>query len=325
MTLSVQIEKPRQRSKLQRAAMVADRGALIGRADREVHRARAGLDWIETAPRAPADQVQSRRRRWPPGPRCSITATWPNHQPRLSGRTPVSPQPVARRRAGLENGAESLPVTENELARIAARVQRARSPLRGASAIGQAALGAALGRRHLAKHFQISIADDAFSSCPISSQHRRRGRCSTASTANRTKLPATQSDAAATVRAYNVSGASSTPPARRTPSISEPASWCSHWTAPRVLRACLLAACLPIICKWHMVLVASPTCVWRARSGRVRVAHRTPPAAKAEPSPAVQRKAARERTDPADGDALRVNSGFNTLLGDPRHARPATS
>src|SRR5438045_3579098 len=58
--------------------------------------------------------------------------------------------------------AELLAATEKELARIAARVQRARSPLRGAAAIGQA-VGAVLGRRHMAKHFQISITDEAFS------------------------------------------------------------------------------------------------------------------------------------------------------------------
>jgi hypothetical protein len=57
---------------------------------------------------------------------------------------------------------ELLALTEKELARIAAQVQRARRPLRGAAAIGQA-VGAVLGRRHMAKHFQITIADDAFS------------------------------------------------------------------------------------------------------------------------------------------------------------------
>jgi hypothetical protein len=75
---------------------------------------------------------------------------------------------------------------ENELARIAARVQRARGPLRGAAAIGQA-VGAVLGRRHMAKHFQISIADDA----SLDGIY-----------VIRTNLPAAQSDAAATVRAY---------------------------------------------------------------------------------------------------------------------------
>ncbi|HEX3412344.1 MAG TPA: hypothetical protein VHT00_11535 [Stellaceae bacterium] len=55
-----------------------------------------------------------------------------------------------------------MAVTERELARIQARVQQAHRPLRSAAAIGQA-VGAVLGRRHMAKHFQISIADDAFS------------------------------------------------------------------------------------------------------------------------------------------------------------------
>src|SRR5205823_9072789 len=90
--------------------------------------------------------------------------------------------------------------TEKELARIAARVQRARSPLRGAAAIGQA-IGAVLGRRHMAKHFQISITDEAFSFA--------RDPVSIAAEAAldgiyviRTNLPAAQSDAAATVRVY---------------------------------------------------------------------------------------------------------------------------
>src|SRR6185436_15090231 len=71
-------------------------------------------------------------------------------------KNPLLAEERARKRTELLAG------TENELARIAARVQRARSPLRGAAAIGQA-VGAVLGRRHMAKHFQISIADDAFS------------------------------------------------------------------------------------------------------------------------------------------------------------------
>ncbi|HEX3411328.1 MAG TPA: hypothetical protein VHT00_06380, partial [Stellaceae bacterium] len=89
---------------------------------------------------------------------------------------------------------------ENALARIAARVQRARSPLRGAAAIGQA-VGAVLGRRHMAKHFQISIADDAFSFAQnplsITAEAALDGTY-----VIRTTLRAAQSDAAATVRAY---------------------------------------------------------------------------------------------------------------------------
>jgi len=46
-----------------------------------------------------------------------------------------------------------------------------------------------------------------------------------------------------------------------------------------------------------------------------RAARRSSPVAKAEPSPAAQRKAARKRTDPAQGEPLPVHS-FHTLLGD---------
>jgi hypothetical protein len=46
-----------------------------------------------------------------------------------------------------------------------------------------------------------------------------------------------------------------------------------------------------------------------------REAQRTSPVAKAKPSPAAQRKAARKRTNPADGEPLPVHS-FHTLLGD---------
>src|SRR5205085_10857659 len=95
---------------------------------------------------------------------------------------------------------ELLAATDNDLARIAARVQRARSPLRGAAAIGQA-VGAVLGRRHMAKHFHISITDEAFSFA--------QNPLSIAAEATldgiyviRTNLPAAQSDAATTVRAY---------------------------------------------------------------------------------------------------------------------------
>src|SRR5205814_9664996 len=93
--------------------------------------------------------------------------------------------------------------TEKELARIAARVQRARSALRGAAAIGQA-VGAVLGQRHMAKHFQISITDETFSfaqnSVSIADEAALDGIY-----VIRTNLPATQSDVAATVRAYKKS------------------------------------------------------------------------------------------------------------------------
>ena len=59
---------------------------------------------------------------------------------------------------------ELLAATEKELLRIQARVQRTRNPLRGAAAIGRA-VGAVIGRRKVAKHFTLTIADDSFHCC----------------------------------------------------------------------------------------------------------------------------------------------------------------
>ena len=55
--------------------------------------------------------------------------------------------------------------------------------------------------------------------------------------------------------------------------------------------------------------------IWCAMAGLFRSRQRTSPVAKAEPSPVAQRKAARKRTEPAEGEPLPVHS-FHTLLGD---------
>src|SRR5439155_15512308 len=74
------------------------------------------------------------------------------------------------------------------------------------------------------------------------------------------------------------------------------------------------SACWPIICNGTCV-GASPRCCSTSPIRPAREAQRTPPVAKAEPSPAAQRKAVRKRTDPAEGEPLPVHS-FHTLLGD---------
>src|SRR6202007_2192854 len=100
-------------------------------------------------------------------------------------KNPLRAEERARKRT------ELLAATEKELARIAARVQRTRRPLRGAAAVG-----AALGRRHMAKHFQNTIADETFSfaqnSASIAAEAALYGIYVV-----RTNLPAEHSDAAA--------------------------------------------------------------------------------------------------------------------------------
>ena len=198
MTLSAQIDKLKQRFRLQRVVMVGDRGMLTDARIEQTLRP-AGLDWI-TALRAPAIKALAAEG----GPvqptlfdrRDMAEITSPDYpgERLVVCRNPLLAAERARKRD------ELLAATERDLARIRSRVQRTRNPLRGAAAIGQA-LGAVFGQRKVAKHFDIAITDDTFSFS--------RNQAAIAAEAAldgiyvvRTNLPAAQSDAAATVRAY---------------------------------------------------------------------------------------------------------------------------
>src|SRR5713101_5379398 len=325
LTLSAQIDKLKQRFHLQRVVMVGDRGLLTSARIEQTLRP-AGLDWI-TALRAPAIKQLAAEG----GPlqlslfddRDMAEITSPDYpgERLVVCKNPLLAAQRARKRA------ELLAVTENDLARIEARVQRARKPLRGAAALGQA-VGAVLGRRHMAKHFQISIGDAAFSFA--------KNHLSIAAEAAldgiyvvRTNLPAAQSDAPtgqargltahATVRAYkNLSGVEHAFRSLKTVDLELRPVF--HWTAPRV-RAHVLLCMLAYYLQWHMRRCLAPM-LFDEPDPAARDAQRTSPVAKAEPSPAAERKAARKRTDPAKpalakagGEPLPVHS-FHTLLGD---------
>ena len=199
-------------------------------------------------------------------------------------------------------------------------MQRVHRPLRGAAAIGQA-VGAVLGRRHMAKHFQISITDETFSFA----QNPRSIAAEAALDGIyvvRTNLLATQSDAPtgqargltahATVRAYkSLSGVEHA--FRSLKSVDLELRPVFHWTAPRV-RAHVLLCMLAYYLQWHMRQSLAPM-LFDEPDPAARAAQRTSVVAKAEPSPAAHRKASRKRTDPIDGELLPVHS-FHTLLGD---------
>jgi Transposase DDE domain len=308
LTLSVQIDKLKQRFQLQRVVMVGDRGLLTSARIEQTLRP-AGLDWI-TALRAPAiKQLAAEGGPLQPSlfdDRDMAEITSPDYpgERLVVCKNPLLAEERARKRT------ELLAATENELARIAARVQRARNPLRGAAAIGQA-VGAVLGRRHMAKHFQISIADDAFSfaqnSVSIAAEAALDGIYVV-----RTNLPAAHSDAAAAVRAYkSLSGVEHAFRSLKTVDLELRPVF--HWTAPRV-RAHVLLCMLAYYLQWHMRQSLAPM-LFDEPDPAAREAQRTSPVAKAEPSPAAKRKTARKRTDPGDGEPLPVHS-FHTLLGD---------
>jgi hypothetical protein len=308
LTLSTQIDKLKRRFHLQRVVMVSDRGLLTSARIEQTLRP-AGLDWI-TALRAPAiKQLAAAGGPLQPSlfdDRDMAEITSPDYpgERLVVCKNPLLAEERARKRE------ELLAVTEKDLTRIAARVQRAHRPLRGAAAIGQA-VGAVLGRRHMAKHFQISIADDAFSFAKnplsIAAEAALDGIYVV-----RTNLPAAHCDAAATVRAYkSLSGVEHAFRSLKTVDLELRPVF--HWTAPRV-RAHVLLCMLAYYLQWHMRQSLAPM-LFDEPEPAVRDAQRTSPVAKAEPSPAARRKAARKRTEPADGEPLPVHS-FHTLLGD---------
>src|SRR6201987_4894347 len=253
LTLAAQIDKLKQRFKLQRVVMVGDRGVLTSARIEQTLRP-AGLDWI-TALRAPAIK-QLAAEGGPLQPTlfddrdmAEITSPDYSGERLVVCKNPLLAEERARKRA------ELLAVTEKELARIAARVQRPRRPLRGAAAIGQA-IGAVLGRRHMAKHFQISIADETFSFA----QNTRSIAAEAALDGIyvvRTNLLAAQCDAAATVRAYKgLSGVEHAFRSLKTVDLELRPVF--HWTAPRV-RAHVLLCMLAYYLQWHMRR-SSPRC-----------------------------------------------------------------
>src|SRR5947199_8548396 len=246
LTLSAQIDKLKQRFHLQRVVMVGDRGVLTSARIEETLRP-AGLDWI-TALRAPAiKQLADAGGPLQPSlfdDRDMAEITSPDYpgERLVVCKNPLLAEERARKRA------ELLALTEKDRDRIAAQVQRAGRPLRGAAAIGQA-VGAVLGRRHMAKHLQITIDDEqvSFAQNPlrIAAEAALDGIYVV-----RTNLPAEQSDAAATVRAYkSLSGVEHAFRSLKTVDLELRPVF--HWTAPRV-RAHVLLCMLAYYLQCHM-------------------------------------------------------------------------
>jgi len=307
-TVPNQIDKLKQRFKLKRVVFVGDRGMITDARIEQTLRP-AGLDWI-TALRARAIQ-QLAVEGGPLQPSLFDTRDMAEiTSPDFPGeRLVVCKNPLlagerARKRA------ELLAATEADLDRIHKRVQRAKNPLRGAAEIGKV-VGAVIGKRKMAKHFETVITDDGFvftrKAEAIAEEARLDGIYVV-----RTSLTAEQADAATTVRSY------------KSPARVERAFRCMktvelelrpvfHWTAPRV-RAHVLLCMLAYYLEWHMRQTLAPL-LFDDHDRAAAEALRSSPVAKAMPSPAAKRKAASKQTEPVDGTTLPVHS-FRTLLSD---------
>jgi DDE family transposase len=197
MTLAGQVEKLKRRFHLDHVVMVGDRG-MITQARITENIAPTGLDWI-TALRAPAirallDSGALQLSLFDQRDMASITAPdFPNER-LVVCRNPDLAAERTRKRGDL------LAATERELARIQAAIARKRDPLRGTAAISLA-VGAVINRYKVAKHFDLNIADTAFSFA------RKTAEIAAEAAVDgiyviRTSLPAETFDDATTVRSY---------------------------------------------------------------------------------------------------------------------------
>jgi hypothetical protein len=303
-TLGNQIAKLKERFGLKRVVMVGDRGMITqARIDDELEP--AGLDWI-TALRAPSIQQLAAQG----GPlQLSLfderdlaeieSPDFPGER-LIVCKNPVLAEERKRKRD------ELLDATEQDLKDIQARIVRKRQPLRGADKIGLA-VGALLGRRKVAKHFRITITDDALSFT------RDHAAIATEAALDgfyvlRTNVPANALDATDTVRAYkSLAGVERAFRSLKTVDLDIRPIF--HWVSPRV-RAHVFLCMLAYHLEWHMRQALAPI-LFDDHDRPAGEALRSSPVAKAKPSPAAKRKAITKRTD----DGLPVHS-FRTLLAD---------
>lgn len=289
-TLKGQIDKLKHRFRLGRVVLVGDRG-MITQARLREDLIPAGLDWI-TALRAPAIQALAAAG----GPlqlslfdqRDLAEITSPDYP---GERLVVCRNPLlAAERARKRN--ELLDATEAELGRIQQRVQRPRNPLHGAAAIGQA-VGAVLGRRKMAKHFQLTITENelafARDEAAIAAEAQLDGIY-----VLRTSLSAEQLDAVGTVSAYK-SLAHVERAFRSLKSVDLAIRPVFHWTEPRV-RAHVFLCLLAYYLEWHMRRDLAPL-LFDDHDRVAAAAQRTSPVAPATVSPPAQRKAATKLTE----------------------------
>ena len=303
-TLKVQIDKLRQRFGLRRVVLVGDRGMITqARITQELRP--AGLDWI-TALRAPDIQALAAD----DGPlqislfdeRDLVEISSPDYpgERLVVCRNPALAAERARKRG------ELLEATERTLQAIQTRVRRTRRPLRGAAAIGEA-VGAALQRNKMAKHFIRTLTDDDFgfarNDAAIALETKLDGVY-----VLRTPVPNSELDTEATVISYK-SLATVERAFRSCKTVDIEVRPVYHWNEDRV-RAHVFLCLLAYHLEWQM-RQALASVLFDDHDRAAAQAQRRSPVTKAIVSPAAQRKAASKRTD----DGHPVHS-FRTLLSD---------
>ncbi len=302
-TLSVQVEKLKDRFGISRVVVVGDRGMITSARIRDDLRP-AKLDWI-TSLRAPAVQALAAEN----GPlqlslfddrdlaEISAPELFPGERLIVCRNHDLAAE-RARKREDL------LTATERELARIDAQVRRKNASLHDAAQIGLA-VGAVLNKKKMAKHFVVTIVEGYLS------WHRRLDQIEAEARLDgiyviRTSVPVEQLDAAETVQAYkDLSRVETGVPILEEPRSGNPAD-------PALDRGQSARSCLPLharlSCRVAPKAHISAAAVPRHRSGSGK-AERISPVAAIDPSDAVKVKKATKRS--AEGQRV---MGFADLI-----------
>ncbi len=303
-TLAAQVTKLKERFGLSRVVLVGDRG-MITEARIAEDLTPAGLDWL-TALRAPAIQALAADN----GPlqlslfdeRDMAEITSPDYP----GERLIVCRNKALAAERTRKREELLAATEAELARIAASVKRQRSPLLGADKIGLK-VGAVLGKRKMAKHFELTVTDTSFTYTRNEPSIQKEAALD-GFYVLRTGVPAETLGAAAVVSTYK-SLAQVERAFRSLKTVVLDVRPVHHRLAGRV-RAHVFLCMLAYYVVWHMRERLAPLLFddhdkENARKGR------SSPVAPARVSAAAHAKAASRKT----ADGLPVHS-FRTLLQD---------
>jgi transposase len=304
-TVGNQITKLKERFGLTRVVMVGDRG-MITQARIEGDLKPAGIDWI-TALKAPQIQQLAAE-----GGSLQLSFFDERDLAEIvSSDFPGERLVVCKNHALAEERTrkrdELLDATERDLKKIQKRVESKRkNALRGADDIGLA-VGKVIGRRKVGKHFDLTITDDSLTFERNHAAIAKEGALD-GFYVLRTNVPAETINTADTVSAYK-SLARVERAFRSLKTIDLEIRPIYHYVSPRV-RAHMLLCMLAYYLEWHMRKALAPI-LFDDHNHAAAEASRTSPVAKAEPSPAAERKARKKCTD----DGQPVHS-FRTLLAD---------
>jgi hypothetical protein len=302
-TLAAQVAKLKQRFHLDHVVLVGDRG-MITEARVETVLKPAGLDWI-TALRAPTirtllEQGAFQLSLFDERDLAEVTSPDFPDDRLVVCRNPWLAAERARKRLDL------LAATEADLRKVAKAVARKTKPVRGADKIGLAA-GAVLNRHKVAKHFILTITDDAFGFERNTEAIEAEGKLD-GFYVIRTNLDKATLATSDVVRVYK-SLSQAERAFRSIKTVDLEIRPIHHRLSDRV-RAHVLLCMLAYYLEWHMRQALAPI-LFDDHQRAEAAAARSSIVAPAQRSKAARRKAATKRTT----DGLPVHS-FQSLLAE---------